>query len=313
MEAGNQRGTGCGMDKERVWTSTALAPSSASGAAASVDRYKTMAGAPKMLKKIPPSWTAASEVADVRCCSKFGGKVRMNEYGCHKQQTFAEAKKICDDSDQNLRLCSANEMEAGITQGTGCGMDKSRVWTSTPEFAPTPSPEEVQAAQAAQAEAAAAAQAAQAEAAAAQAAQAAATQAAQAQAQAQAADKKAAQAQAQAQAADKKAAEAEAEAKKRENGKKPLSPQMERIMEMARQQAEAARQRKAEAKAKRAEAKRTAAQSSSESTAAAPATEQQPSAIRSGAAPPKKRPAPPTKDKTHKSKAYYRALVRHTC
>lgn len=55
-----------------------------------------------------------------------------------KDKTFAEAKQICEKSRDGffqLRLCTESEimlMRQGAARGPGCGLDRTRVWTSTP-------------------------------------------------------------------------------------------------------------------------------------------------------------------------------------
>mmetsp|Transcript_101239 Transcript_101239/g.159688 ORF Transcript_101239/g.159688 Transcript_101239/m.159688 type:complete len:341 (-) Transcript_101239:97-1119(-) len=68
----------------------------------------------------------------VRCCGLNGETIsdQQQVYGCHSKKTFDEAQAIC--SSNNLRLCTNDELENGVTARTGCNMDRLPVWTSTP-------------------------------------------------------------------------------------------------------------------------------------------------------------------------------------
>ena len=88
----------------------------------------SMAGNPKFLKKHPNKCSPPDSKLAVRCCQDGNDKVKMTKYGCNKDKTYAEAGAIC--RNKGYRLCSADEMKAGKTAGTGCGYDAQRVWTS---------------------------------------------------------------------------------------------------------------------------------------------------------------------------------------
>mmetsp|Transcript_99111 Transcript_99111/g.317987 ORF Transcript_99111/g.317987 Transcript_99111/m.317987 type:complete len:211 (+) Transcript_99111:1420-2052(+) len=55
--------------------------------------------------------------AAVRCCHDGGQGVAAGAYGCHRSATYAEAFSICNFA--GLRLCSAEELEAGAGCGSG--------------------------------------------------------------------------------------------------------------------------------------------------------------------------------------------------
>merc|ERR1712185_141181 len=57
---------------------------------------------------------------------------------CHERKTFVEAAAIC--SDAGARLCTAAELRADCTRGTGCGHDAQLVWSSDAQASPSPSP-----------------------------------------------------------------------------------------------------------------------------------------------------------------------------
>merc|ERR1711998_612247 len=99
----------------------------------------TLAGGRKDLNKHPPKCSPTSEKHSVRCCSKSGDpRVMMDKYGCNPGRTFSGAQKIC--SAKSLRLCTQAEIKAGKTEGTGCGYDEHRVWTSSHASNPAPKP-----------------------------------------------------------------------------------------------------------------------------------------------------------------------------
>jgi len=99
----------------------------------------TLAGGRKYLNKHPPKCSPTSEKHSVRCCSKSGDpRVMMDKYGCNPGRTFSGAQKIC--SAKSLRLCTQAEIKAGKTEGTGCGYDEHRVWTSSHASNPAPKP-----------------------------------------------------------------------------------------------------------------------------------------------------------------------------
>jgi len=91
----------------------------------------TLAGSPNHLELHPVECSLASARAATRCCTLDGKKVSHAEYGsgCHNEVTHAEAKRICEV--HGLRLCKKDEMQAGLTAGTGCDFNKERIWTSS--------------------------------------------------------------------------------------------------------------------------------------------------------------------------------------
>ena len=50
--------------------------------------------------------------------------------GCKHNQTFTQAKAICDDA--GGRLCTVAELEDGCTLGTGCGHNRNLIWAALP-------------------------------------------------------------------------------------------------------------------------------------------------------------------------------------
>jgi len=48
--------------------------------------------------------------------------------GCHHDKPLLEAEAIC--SDAGARLCTAAELRADCTRGTGCGHDVDLIWSS---------------------------------------------------------------------------------------------------------------------------------------------------------------------------------------
>ena len=49
--------------------------------------------------------------------------------GCHGEHTFEESKEIC--SSYGGRLCTIDEIQDKQAQGTGCGYDAQRIWSSS--------------------------------------------------------------------------------------------------------------------------------------------------------------------------------------
>jgi len=68
--------------------------------------------------------------ASVRCCSNNGRRCESTSVGCLQHQTLAQATAAC--SRRNMRLCSVQELDAGVCCGTGCGFDGHHIWTMTP-------------------------------------------------------------------------------------------------------------------------------------------------------------------------------------
>ena len=44
--------------------------------------------------------------------------------------TYAEAEEFCTSA--GARLCSDDELQTNEAKGSGCDLDKARVWSSTP-------------------------------------------------------------------------------------------------------------------------------------------------------------------------------------
>ena len=65
--------------------------------------------------------------------STVGGASRLvigdKKKACYAGKTFKQAETICYEA--GARLCTSDEIEAGVTTGTGCNYDSEHVWTST--------------------------------------------------------------------------------------------------------------------------------------------------------------------------------------
>eukprot|EP01052_Picozoa_sp_SAG31_P026691 SAG31_NODE_2438_length_5695_cov_2.851501_2_plen_1345_part_00 len=84
------------------------------------------------------------EENEVACCADSGvagfrhvcdeypvwGERDTHGMACNHAADYAEAREYC--RAMGGRLCTADEIDAGCTQGTGCGHDADLVWTSTP-------------------------------------------------------------------------------------------------------------------------------------------------------------------------------------
>ena len=57
---------------------------------------------------------------------------------CSRGKTFAEAKAICEGA--GARLCTAAELAAGCTQGSGCLFDFELIWGAPSQAPPSPPP-----------------------------------------------------------------------------------------------------------------------------------------------------------------------------
>merc|ERR1712032_1145897 len=68
--------------------------------------------------------------AFARCCGVEGEKPCTTLFDCRDgtEKTYEEAKRECEDED--LRLCTKEELEASVCRGTGGQCDNFRIWTS---------------------------------------------------------------------------------------------------------------------------------------------------------------------------------------
>jgi len=149
------RGTGCGFDDELIWSSDQKPERSPPPP---LPPHQGQVPQPPSPPQSPPPrkvecgragncpeptrWAEPFERHEVRCCSdtaleKFR---RVRECGlwvsskngmggCQGEKTFAEAEAIC--ASANARLCTAGELRAGCTRGTGCGFDDELIWSLT--------------------------------------------------------------------------------------------------------------------------------------------------------------------------------------
>ena len=97
-----------------------------------------------------------NESHEVRCCSQsstnpggwnqytsgncpsniWGESDFSNGVGCVDSATYNEAQQIC--SNAGGRLCTAAELLADCTRGSGCSHDQDMIWSSTPGTTPSP-------------------------------------------------------------------------------------------------------------------------------------------------------------------------------
>ena len=80
------------------------------------------------------SWQTESDgkAIAVGCCNAAGQGKRAAGMACSSAKTWGEAQAICEANTQGYnRLCTKDEIEAGATEGTGCGFDNNPIWTST--------------------------------------------------------------------------------------------------------------------------------------------------------------------------------------
>jgi len=94
-----------------------------------------------------------NESHEVRCCREgalgnwdrryntcpsniWGESDFSNGVGCVDSATYNEAQQIC--SNAGGRLCTAAELLADCTRGSGCSHDQDMIWSSTPGTTPSP-------------------------------------------------------------------------------------------------------------------------------------------------------------------------------
>ena len=150
LEADCTAGTGCGHDRDLIWSSDVQTTPSAdplpppplppppSASPSTALRFVECGRVGNCAE--PAGWVAASELHEVRCCSD----TRINRWskrsescpwadsvdgmgGCHSDKTFAEAEAICIEA--GARLCTKDELEADCTASTGCGHDSDLIWS----------------------------------------------------------------------------------------------------------------------------------------------------------------------------------------
>ena len=77
----------------------------------------------------PSGWSQHSRCADAGFTSTWG-KSSFSGVGCVHSATYDEAETYC--SNAGGRLCTAAELLADCTRGSGCGHDFDYLWSSTP-------------------------------------------------------------------------------------------------------------------------------------------------------------------------------------
>jgi len=76
-------------------------------------------------------WSVGLTKGDTTACGESDNKLGTNgATTCHSNKNFEDAQGIC--SAAGSRLCTATEIQAGVTRGSGCGFDNKEVWSSTP-------------------------------------------------------------------------------------------------------------------------------------------------------------------------------------
>ena len=99
-------------------------------ASACAGTFLSAAGHVRNLKKLPEQCMEEGATAAVRCVRTSGRKISPRDrraLGCNKGKTQCEARALCEK--EGLRLPS-NVGELKSAQGTGCGYDDLRSWTS---------------------------------------------------------------------------------------------------------------------------------------------------------------------------------------
>ena len=132
------KGTGCGLDRDMIWTNDKCAENS----------FLVAAGSSSI--KTAPACMNADEPAPFRCCADsapaskntaaldtatvgvdfskiFGISQVGKKQECQKKADATKAAKLCQAS--GARLCSVSELNANVAKQTGCGLDNIMVWT----------------------------------------------------------------------------------------------------------------------------------------------------------------------------------------
>jgi arylsulfatase I/J len=84
---------------------------------------RTSTAVPKAPSCASLGWTVKNKSPTVCASSKPAGKCVWGS------KPYANARKMC--AAAGARLCTADELVSNVAQGTGCGLDKSPVWSST--------------------------------------------------------------------------------------------------------------------------------------------------------------------------------------
>jgi hypothetical protein len=138
---GCTRGTGCGHDSDLVWSDTPCSPAPRTALA--------VLGSSRSNQRRNGNATCARTNAqhEVRCCSDIAIPGYTNRYrlcgqrvwaesnftqsglNCQHNATYDEAAATC--AADGARLCTAAEIAADCTRGTGCGHDNDLIWSSS--------------------------------------------------------------------------------------------------------------------------------------------------------------------------------------
>eukprot|EP01047_Picozoa_sp_COSAG01_P046434 COSAG01_NODE_4361_length_5098_cov_2.121024_1_plen_1077_part_10 len=147
LASGCSRWTGCNHDRDLIWSDTPCTPP---------PNYMTVAigRSSSHFAQISTGATKCAmttEFHEVRCCADRGipGYTRRSNRGpcrrvwaesvfsrvslgtsCEHSSDYSEADAVCHAD--GARLCTAAEVAADCTAGTGCNHDHDLVWTSTP-------------------------------------------------------------------------------------------------------------------------------------------------------------------------------------
>lgn len=150
LEGGACCSTGCSLDTQWNWAlEAAPAPATCSDGTQNGDEMGTDCGgscAPCAgefyigiggCRDVTPDMlplNIATDTAGVRCCQGSGAATQcQTPKPCPgaQDQSFANAVAKCASLGESWRLCTVEEIKQDLCCSTGCGLDGSRVWTST--------------------------------------------------------------------------------------------------------------------------------------------------------------------------------------
>jgi len=77
----------------------------------------------------PREMDVDSATAVVRCCPASGSGKGMTPEPCSGNVTWKEALDLCCQQPGDYRLCTKDELDADVAEGSGCEYDKNLVWT----------------------------------------------------------------------------------------------------------------------------------------------------------------------------------------
>jgi len=135
-------GSGCGFEKDLVWTATAVDPSVLEEepmnwlSCGRLNNCQELNGVGAVLAK-------HDEFHEVRCCADTWHKdwKQNTDLGCeiwaqselngicYHAETLASAREIC--AKEDARLCTKEELMSGCTSGSGCNHDYDLIWSDT--------------------------------------------------------------------------------------------------------------------------------------------------------------------------------------